>query len=236
MLELNGVSSQYEEKVLVLRNISMFAREGITTCVLGPNGAGKSTLVKTIVNIIRPKTGQVLFSKIPIEKMKTHRIIKMGISVVPEERQLFPKLTVEESLRLGAYFENNSKVIYQRMEKAFELFPILKERLVQLSGTLSGGELGMLSIARSLMSEPKMIILDEPSIGLSPLITSRVFTVIKDINDRGVTILLIEQNAKKSLSISSYGYLLQKGEIIGEGEVESLKQSDIVKKAYLRGK
>ena len=235
MLVLDGVTSQYEEKVIVLRGISMRAEKGLTTCILGSNGAGKTTVVKTIVNLIRPKEGQITFSDVRIEKLKTHQIIKMGISVVPEGRQLFPKLTVAESLRLGAYFENNHNVIKTRMEKTFEIFPILKERIGQVAGTLSGGELGILSIARSLMAEPKMVILDEPSLGLAPLMTSRVFNAIKDINKRGITILLIEQNAKKSLQISSYGYILQKGEIIAEGDVETLKKSETVKKAYLRG-
>jgi branched-chain amino acid transport system ATP-binding protein len=235
MLVLDSVTSQYEEKVIVLRGISMSAEKGLTTCILGSNGAGKTTIVKSIVNLIRPKEGRITFSDVRIEKMKTHQIIKLGISVVPEGRQLFPKLTVAESLRLGAYFENDQKVIRTRMAKTFEIFPILKERIEQVSGTLSGGELGILSIARSLMAEPKMIILDEPSLGLAPLMTSRVFNAIKNINERGITILLIEQNAKKSLQISSYGYILQKGEIIGEGDVESLKESETVKKAYLRG-
>ena len=235
MLALKNVTSQYEEKVIVLRSISMRAEKGLTTCILGSNGAGKTTIVKSIVNLIRPTEGQITFSDVRIEKMKTHQIIKLGISVVPEGRQLFPKLTVAESLRLGAYFENNQNVIKTRMEKTFEIFPILKERIGQVSGTLSGGELGILSIARSLMAEPKMIILDEPSLGLAPMITSRVFNAIKNINDSGITILLIEQNAKKTLQISSYGYILQKGEIIGEGDVESLKESETVKKAYLRG-
>jgi branched-chain amino acid transport system ATP-binding protein len=153
--------------------------------------------------------------------------------VVPEGRQLFPKLTIAETLRIGAYLENNREVIRTRMEEVFKLFPILKERIGQIAGTLSGGELGILSIARSLMSDPKMMILDEPSLGLAPMVTSRVFGAISAINKRGITILLIEQNAKKTLGISSYGYILQKGEIVLEGDVEALKESEIVKKAYL---
>ncbi|MBW2044742.1 MAG: ATP-binding cassette domain-containing protein [Deltaproteobacteria bacterium] len=183
--------------------------------------------------LVRPRTGQILFSNMRIDKLKTHQIVKMGISVVPEGRQLFPKLTVAESLRIGAYLENNNRVIRERMEKVFQVFPILRERINQVAGTLSGGELGILSIARSLMSEPKMMILDEPSLGLAPKITSRVFKAIKDINEKGITILLIEQNAKKSLRISNYGYILQKGQIVARGDVETIRQSDTVKKAYL---
>jgi branched-chain amino acid transport system ATP-binding protein len=156
--------------------------------------------------------------------------------VVPEGRQLFPKLTVAETLRMGAYFENDSRVIRERTEKVSEIFPIIKERIQQLAGTLSGGELGMLSIARALMAEPKMVILDEPSLGLSPIMTSRVFKTIQEINTSGITILLIEQNARKSLRISSYGYIVQKGEVVGQGDVASLKESEIVRKAYLRGR
>ena len=235
MLEIKGITSQYEEKVRVLRDVSMRVKEGVTTCLLGPNGAGKSTLVKTIVNLVRPRKGEISFSKVRIDRLRTHQIIKLGISVVPEGRQLFPKLTVAETLRMGAYFENNRRMIRDRMEKIAEIFPILKDRIDQLSGTLSGGELGMLSVARALMADPKMMILDEPSLGLSPVMTSRVFKTIREINQGGITILLIEQNAKKSLGISAYGYLLQKGEIVGEGDVMTLKESELVKKAYLRG-
>jgi branched-chain amino acid transport system ATP-binding protein len=234
MLELKDVWSQYDEKVIVLRNISMKVPEGSTTCVLGANGAGKTTLVKTIVNLVRPRKGEITFSGSRIERLKTHQIIKLGISVVPEGRQLFPKLTVAETLRMGAFFENDPSVIRKRTEKVSDIFPIIKERIHQLAGTLSGGELGMLSIARALMADPKMMILDEPSLGLSPIVTGRVFKTILEINCTGITILLIEQNARKSLRISSYGYIMQKGEILGEGDVASLKESEIVRKAYLR--
>lgn len=235
MLKLDGVTSQYEDKVVVLRDVSMVAGEGKTTCVLGSNGAGKSTLVKTIVNLVKPRKGQITFSNIRIDSLRTHEIIKLGISVVPEGRQLFPKLTVAETLRIGAYLENNRNILKSRMENAFEVFPVLRDRIKQLAGTLSGGELGMLSIARSLMANPKMLILDEPSLGLAPMTSTRVFMAVRDINSRGITILLIEQNAKKSLSISSYGYILQKGEILTEGDVDTLKSSELVRKAYLRG-
>lgn len=182
MLKLEGVTLQYDERVHVLRDISMTAEGGTITCVLGPNGAGKTTLVKTIVNVVRSRKGRIVFSNVPIERLKTHQIVRLGISVVPEGTQLFPKLTVAETLRLGAYLENNKEVIGARMERVFELFPMLKERLGQVAGTLSGGELGILSIARSLMSYPKMMILDETSLGLAPLVTSRVFSAISAIN------------------------------------------------------
>lgn len=236
MLNLEKVTSQYEENAAVLSDIDLQAEKGRITCVLGPNGAGKNTLVKTIVNLVKPRAGRITFAGLSIERMRTHQIIKQGISVVPEERQLFPKLTVEEVLRLGAYFVNDPKTIQRRMEKIFDVFPLLKERISQLSGTLSGGELGILSIARALMAEPAMILLDEPSLGLSPVMTSTVFKAIQAINLNGITILLIEQNAKKSLDIAAYGYLLQKGRIVAQGDVGVLRNSELVKKAYLRGK
>lgn len=235
MLELKGVVSQYEDRVVVLRDITMSAEEGKTTCVLGPNGAGKSTLVRTIMHLVKPRAGQIIFSNVRIDQLKTHRIVKMGISVVPEGRQIFPNLTVSETLRVGAYLENDRAIIDQRLENTFEIFPIMKERLKQVSATLSGGEQGILSIARALMANPKMMLLDEPSLGLAPMITSRVFRAISEINKRGITMLLIEQNAVKSLAIASFGYILQKGEILVYGDTEKLRNSEIVKKAYLRG-
>jgi len=235
MLELKGVVSQYEDRVVVLRDITMSAEEGKTTCVLGPNGAGKSTLVRTIMHLVKPRAGQIIFSNVRIDQLKTHRIVKMGVSVVPEGRQIFPNLTVSETLRVGAYLENDRAIIDQRLENTFEIFPIMKERLKQVSATLSGGEQGILSIARALMANPKMMLLDEPSLGLAPMITSRVFRAISEINKRGITMLLIEQNAVKSLAIASFGYILQKGEILVYGNTEKLRNSEIVKKAYLRG-
>jgi branched-chain amino acid transport system ATP-binding protein len=235
MLELTGVVSQYEDNVVVLRNISMSAEKGKTTCILGPNGAGKSTLLKTIVHLVKPRAGQIMFSNVRIDHLKTHKIIRMGISVVPEGRQLFPNLTVSETLRVGAYAEDNPRILSERMGRTFEIFPIIKERLKQPSGTLSGGEQGVLSIARALMANPKMMLLDEPSLGLAPMVTSRVFRAITEINQRGITILLIEQNAVKSLAIASFGYILQKGEILVSGDTASLRNIEIVKQAYLRG-
>jgi branched-chain amino acid transport system ATP-binding protein len=234
MLELVNVSSRYEKTLSVLRNINLTAEKGRTTCVLGPNGAGKSTLLRTIVNILRPFEGTVTYKGQSLKAVKTHDIIKMGMSVVPESRRLFPKLTVKETLVLGGMANEKEGVSQARMEEVFELFPILKQRQGQLSGTLSGGELGFLSIARAMMSGPDMILLDEPSLGLAPKMVSRVFKTINKINQRGITILLIEQNAKKSLEIASYGYVLQKGAVVAQGDVDELKQTDIIKKAYLK--
>lgn len=233
MLELQGVSARYDPKITVVRDVSLKAAAGKTTCVLGSNGAGKTTLLRTIMALVPARSGSVRFAGEPIEHLKTHQIARRGIAVVPESRQLFPKLTVGEVLRLGAY--QDPAAARQRSESMFELFPVLAERRHQVSGTLSGGELGMLSIARALMANPRMILLDEPSLGLAPKAVSLVFRAIEDINRRGITILLIEQNVRKSLAISSFGYVMQKGGIVAEGDVDTLRRSEIVRRAYLRG-
>jgi len=235
MLRLEKVSSQYEEKVVVLRDVSLIVEKGKITCLLGSNGAGKTTLMRTIVNIVRPLQGHIYFEDIRINQLKTHQIIKMGISVVPEGRRIFPQFTVYDNLRVGAFLENDVQLVHKRIDEAFEIFPVLKERILQLGETLSGGEQGMLAIARALMSEPKVLLLDEPSLGLAPLLVREFFKVIKRINEKGVTILLIEQNARKALSIASKGYVLQKGEIVAEGTREELMNSEILRLAYLRG-
>jgi branched-chain amino acid transport system ATP-binding protein len=191
--------------------------------------------MRTIVNIVRPLQGHIYFEDRRIDQLKTHQIIKRGISVVPEGRRIFPQFTVRDNLRVGAFLENNLPSILKKMDEVFAIFPILKERISQFGETLSGGEQGMLAIARALMSGPKILLLDEPSLGLAPLLVREFFKVIKRINEKGMTILLIEQNARKALSIASKGYVLQKGEIVAEGTREELKNSEILRLAYLRG-
>jgi branched-chain amino acid transport system ATP-binding protein len=235
MLRLERVSSQYEEKVVVLRDISLKVEKGEITCLLGSNGAGKTTIMRTIVNIVRPLQGHIYFEDRRIDQLKTHQIIKRGISVVPEGRRIFPQFTVRDNLRVGAFLENDIQLIHKKMDGVFEVFPVLKERISQFGETLSGGEQGMLAIARALMSGPKILLLDEPSLGLAPLLVREFFKVIKRINEKGMTILLIEQNARKALSIASKGYVLQKGEIVAEGTREELRNSEILRSAYLRG-
>jgi len=235
MLRLERVSSQYEGKVVVLRDISLKVGKGEITCLLGSNGAGKTTLMRTIVNIVRPLQGHIYFEDRRIDQLKTHQIIKRGISVVPEGRRIFPQFTVRDNLRVGAFLENDIQLIHKKMDGVFEVFPVLKERISQFGETLSGGEQGMLAIARALMSGPKILLLDEPSLGLAPLLVREFFKVIKRINEKGMTILLIEQNARKALSIASKGYVLQKGEIVAEGTREELRNSEILRSAYLRG-
>jgi len=234
MLRLERVSSHYEGKVVVLRDISLKVERGEITCLLGSNGAGKTTLMRTIVNILRPLQGHIYFEDKRIDQFKTHQIIKKGISVVPEGRRIFPQFTVRDNLRVGAFLENDIQLIHKKMDELFEVFPVLKERISQFGETLSGGEQSMLAIARALMSGPKILLLDEPSLGLAPLLVREFFKVIKRINEKGMTILLIEQNARKALSIASKGYVLQKGEIVAEGTREELRNSEILRLAYLR--
>jgi len=235
MLRLEGVSTQYEDQVIVLRDISLEIERGKITCLLGSNGAGKTTLLRTIVNVVRPLRGAIFYEDRRIDPLKTHQIVKLGIGVVPEGRRLFPEFSVFENLRIGAFYEKDMEIIGERMESVFQIFPILKERLFQLAGTLSGGEQGMLSIGRALMGKPKALLLDEPSLGLAPIVVREVFRVIKKINEGGVTILLIEQNARKALAVASKGYVLQKGTIVAEGTPEALQGSDVLRQAYLRG-
>ncbi len=235
MLRLENVSSQYDAQVIVLRNISLTVLQGEITCLLGSNGAGKTTLMKTIVNLLRPTQGRIYFGDKRIDGLKTHQVIKLGISVVPEGRRIFPQFTVFDNLRVGAFLNHDLPWVRKKMEEVVQIFPILKERITQFGETLSGGEQGMLAIARALMSEPQILLLDEPSLGLAPLLVRELFKVVKRVNERGVTVLLIEQNARKALSIASKGYVLQKGEVVAEGSREELRNSEVLRLAYLRG-
>src|SRR5512139_371567 len=228
MLRLEGVTAGYDEHVNVLHDVSLSAEKGRITCLLGSNGAGKTTVLRTIVNLIRPRGGQIFFQDRRIDRFRTHQIIKLGMNVVPEGRRLFPEFTVYDNLRIGAFFENDLSSVQRKMEGAFAIFPILRERLHQLAGTLSGGEQGMLSIARALMAAPQVLLLDEPSLGLAPILVKDLFKVIQKINEEGVTILLIEQNARKALSVAVKGYVLQKGKIVAEGTSEALAGSEIL--------
>lgn len=234
MLRLENVSTQYSG-VPMLRKVGMNIEKGELVCLLGSNGAGKTTTLKAVLRLIPIIEGSILFEGKSIHQWKTHKIIGAGVSVVPEGRRLFPKMTVLENLRLGAFSEEVEREIENRLENVFLLFPRLKERLDQLAGTLSGGEQGMVAIGRGMMGRPKILLLDEPSLGLAPVLVEEFFKAIKKINEKGTTILLIEQNAKKALSIASKGYVLQKGEIVVQGNKAQLYENDIIKKAYLRG-
>ncbi|MFH1123862.1 MAG: ABC transporter ATP-binding protein [Pseudomonadota bacterium] len=233
MLSLRGVSTAYD-RVPMLRDVSLEIGRQSLVCLPGSNGAGKSTTVKAIIGLVKPTKGDIHFEGKPIGHLTTNQIVKLGVAVVPEGRRLFPKMTVLENLRLGAYFMKDKEEMRGLMEKVFLLFPVLKERCGQTAGTLSGGEQSMLSIGRGIMSKPKVLLLDEPSLGLAPKLVQEFFQTIVRINkEEKIAILLIEQNASKALSISDSGYILQKGRIIAQGSAQELMSTDIVKRAYL---
>ncbi|MFQ5839897.1 MAG: ABC transporter ATP-binding protein [Candidatus Methylomirabilales bacterium] len=234
MLEMRGVTTRYGN-IEVLRNLSLSLVPGQIACLLGSNGAGKSTLIKTILGLVRPVEGAITFEEVRIDGLRPHQIVRRGIAVVPEGRRLFPKMAVLENLRMGAFGETDEQVIAERMEEVFGRFPRLRERSRQLAGTMSGGEQAMLAMGRGLMSRPKLLLLDEPSLGLSPLLVAQLFAMVKQINADGTTIFLVEQNARMTLEVASSGYILQKGEIILAGSAAELRESPIIKRAYLMG-
>lgn len=231
MLALEGVSTRYGP-IPILRGVSLRLDRGEVVCLLGPNGAGKTTLIKTILGLIRPFEGEISFEGKRIDGWKTHHVVGLGIAVVPEGRRIFPKMTVRENLRMGAFQEDPSD-LDDRLEAIFGLFPRLRERAAQLAGTLSGGEQAMLAVGRALMRRPKLLLLDEPSLGLAPLMVQHIFDTIRQIRDQGTTIFLVEQNAHKTLALASRGYVIQKGEVILQGTAAELRQSKIIQHAYL---
>ncbi len=216
-------------------SVSLHLREGEILSLIGANGAGKSTLLKTITGLIKPNKGTIFFNGKQIDKIKPEKIVKLGISMVPEGRRIFPALTVKENLELGAYSLKNSTVEKEILNQVLETFPRLKERFHQHGGTLSGGEQQMLAIGRALMSNPQLLLLDEPSMGLSPKITKEIFLLIKEINNKGISIILVEQNANLAMQIANRVYVLENGKIHAEGTPETLKNDPVVLKAYLGG-
>lgn len=230
-LELQSVYTAYD-KADVLTDVSLTVDVGRITCILGSNGSGKSTLIRSILGLTRPRSGSIRLDSRDITRLPTHLINKAGIACIPEGRKVFPKLTVEENLRIGAYRERNNATIQQRLDRVYEIFPRLRERLRQLGGTMSGGEQAMLSIGRGLMSAPKLLLIDEPSLGLSPLFVQETFNVIRRINDSGVTVLLVEQNVRQTLAIAHHGYVLMQGRVVASGTTEQLSGNEEVQKAY----
>jgi branched-chain amino acid transport system ATP-binding protein len=200
--------------------------------LLGSNGSGKTTLIRSILGLTRPNSGQIGFAGTRLTDLPSHRIIATGIACIPEGRKVFPKLTVEENLRLGAFQESSAKVLAERLEQAYETFPQLRERRTQLAGTMSGGEQAMVSIGRGLMSAPKLLLVDEPSLGLSPILVKRNFEIIQRINQRGITVFLVEQNVHQTLEIADYGYVLSKGQVVAAGTPEELRKNEDVRQAY----
>ena len=234
MLELKHIYTRYG-KVECLKGITFSVKEGEIVALLGANGAGKTTILKTISGLIRPTAGEILFRGQPISSFSPAQIVENGISHVPEGRKIFQKLDVLENLELGAYTRRDRQEIEKDLEEMFELFPILKKRLKQKAGTLSGGEQQMLALARALMSRPSVLLLDEPSLGLAPIIVSAIFKMIESIHRQGKTILLVEQNARMALKVATRAYVLETGQIVLEGKADEIRESPAVQSAYLGG-
>ena len=233
MLTVENLSVYYG-KAIALKGISLSIRKGELVTLLGANGAGKSTLLKTLSGIQRPREGRILLEDEEIHKLPPHQIVKRGVIQVPEGRELFPELTVQENLRMGAYLRKDVSNVKQDIDFVFKIFPRLEERKGQTAGTLSGGEAQMLAIARGLLSSPKILMLDEPSLGIAPVMRDTIFqTVLQIYKERGLTLLLVEQNAKWALGVSTRGYILENGKITLEGTGKNLAENDYVKKAYL---
>ncbi|GHS98990.1 ABC transporter ATP-binding protein [Synergistales bacterium] len=234
MLNISGLNTRYGQ-IHALKGIDMRIEKGEIVTLIGSNGAGKSTLLSTIAGLVPASGGEILFQGENITNMAPHLIVKRGISMSPEGREVFPALTVAQNLRLGAYSKKTGE-LEDSYERVYALFPRLKERLPQPAGTLSGGEQQMLAIGRALMADPVLLLLDEPSLGLAPNLVLLIFDLIQSINDQGVTILLIEQNANAALSVAHRAYVLETGNITLDGPAEELSQNDAVRRAYLGGK
>ncbi|AOY74819.1 ABC transporter ATP-binding protein [Clostridium formicaceticum] len=232
MLKISDLSTFYGN-IQALRGIDLEIKQGEVVALIGSNGAGKTTLLKTITGLIKPKTGTILLEDKEITKMEASDIVKLGISLSPEGRQVFPKMTVVENLEIGAFIRKDSKEIRESFERVYQLFPRLYERKNQEAGTLSGGEQQMVAIGRALMSKPKLLLLDEPSLGLAPMLVEMIFELVKEINLQGTTILLIEQNARMALMVADRGYVIETGKIVLQDSADQLLVSDEVRKAYL---
>ena len=232
MLELNRINTFYG-KIQALRDVSLKVEDGEIVTLIGANGAGKSTTLMSICGVIHPRSGEILFDGKPIQQLPAPEIVKRGISQVPEGRLIFPVLTVRENLDLGAFLRTDKKGIADDMEYVFQLFPILRERVSQTGGTLSGGEQQMLALGRALMARPRLLLLDEPSLGLAPIIIQQIFKIIQKVNEDGTTVFLVEQNANQALHIANRGYVMENGVVVMEGKAQELLSSEKVRKAYL---
>jgi branched-chain amino acid transport system ATP-binding protein len=232
MLEVENVSAAYG-LVQILWDVSFKINEKEIVSIIGPNGAGKTTLVKTIMGLLPAKNGTIRFKGENIEKLPPYEIVKKGVTLIPEGREIFPKMTVEENMLLGAYTIKDKNAVKESKERNYQIFPVLKKKEKALAQTLSGGEQQMLVICRSLMSNPELLILDEPSLGLAPIIVGKVLDTLRKINEEGVTVLLVEQNIRDSLNIADRGYVLEEGKIIIEGKGRELLSNDHIKEVYL---
>ncbi|ATF12266.1 ABC transporter ATP-binding protein [Brevibacillus sp. HB1.2] len=235
MLNIQNLTTSYGQ-IKAIRGITLEVPEGKIVSLIGANGAGKTTTMRTIAGQLKPEAGTITFCGQRIEGSRPHQIVKAGLALVPEGRAILGKMTVLENLEMGAFQRNDAQGIKDDMEKMMTWFPILKERLSQLGGTMSGGQQQMLAIARALMSRPKLLLLDEPSMGLAPIVVSDIFKVIKEINAEGTTVLIVEQNVKQALKIADYGYVLEAGQIVLDGTGEALLNDERVKEAYLGGR
>ncbi len=234
LLEVNNLEVFYGV-IQAIKGISFHVEEGELVTLIGANGAGKTTTMQSIMGLIHAKAGDIIYDGQRINNVPSHKIVHLGMTQVPEGRRVFAELTVYENLLMGAFIQKDKALVRSDMEKVFELFPRLQERRNQVAGTLSGGEQQMLAMGRAIMSRPKLLMLDEPSMGLSPLLVDLVFDIIKQLHENGTTILLVEQNAGKALNISDRAYVLENGKITLEGTGKELAESDSVKKAYLGG-
>jgi len=232
LLKLNNLSVHYGA-IQAIRNISMEIRQGEVVSLIGANGSGKTTTLRTISGLVRKSSGEIFYENKEISKRQASDIVKLGLSHVPEGRRVFPRMSVYENLEVGAITRKDKEGVAKDFKRSFELFPRLLERKFQMAGTLSGGEQQMLAIARGLLSRPKLLLLDEPSMGLAPLIVEEIFNILRDINEAGTTILLVEQNANLALNFSNRAYILKNGIIDLEGDSKELLHNDEVKKAYL---
>jgi branched-chain amino acid transport system ATP-binding protein len=232
LLEFRDVDTYYGE-LHVLKRVNYEIRAGEIVCLLGGNASGKSTTMKTVLGLVRPARGTVLYRGVAINAVPTSERVRRGIAPVPEARRLFPRMTVFENLLMGAYTREDQTAIEQDLERVYALFPRVKERRNQLAGTLSGGEQQMVAIGRALMARPNLLCMDEPSMGLSPILVEQVFDIIKEINRQGTTIFVVEQNANMALSIAARGYVLQTGEVVLSGTAQSLRENEMIRSAYL---
>lgn len=232
MLELKDVHTYYGN-IHALKGISLTVNDGEIVTLIGSNGAGKSTTLRTIQGLNKPRTGSIVLDGVELHKLPAHEISALGVAQSPEGRMIFPRMTVMENLEMGAYVRKDLSTFNEELDHVFSLFPRLKERIGQKGGTLSGGEQQMLAMGRAIMAKPKILLLDEPSMGLAPLLVELIFEIIKKLNQEGTTILLVEQNALMALSIANRGYVLQTGEVVLADQADKLMKNDMVQKTYL---
>ncbi len=235
VLEINDIVTAYG-KIEALKGVSLSVAEGKITCLLGPNGAGKTTLMMTISGILKPQRGAIRFNGQDLAGKPARTVVGQGVALVPENRLVFPEMTVEENLKAGAYLRRDAGKVPSDIASVYERFPRLQERREQYAGTLSGGEQQMLAISRALMARPKLLLMDEPSLGLAPLIVEDIFRIVRELNNEGTTIFLVEQNAHMALQVAHHFYLIEQGKIVFDGSPDEMEEDEVIKRAYLGSK